>query len=281
MRRLTLLNLIAVLFLAGCFPANSADSGLPEIPSPPAGTDLTPSPTIVWFPPTSTWTPFPTPVASPTVEGRPGLGVETFSDDFSEPKSWQGAKPESDGSNSIIVNRNRLTLAINLPPATLFSLRNDLQLRNFYAEVNVSVNRCEGGDAYGMLFRAAGNQDSYRYVLACNGQLRVERLQAGKVNILQDWLPSGDVPSGAPGEVRLGIWAAGVELRFFLNGRYQFSVIDPVFHNGTLGLFVNAASPSGMNISFSELAVYDVSYVSPTPSATPRKTPTPTRTAKP
>ena len=215
------------------------------------------------------------------METRPGLGDQTFSDDFSDAKPWPGAKPASEGSNNIIVNGNLLTLAVNTPPATLFSLRNDLQLTNFYAAVNVSVNRCAGNDTYGMLFRAAGSQNAYRYVLACNGKLRAERLQAGKVILMQDWLLSGDAPPGAPGQVQLGVWAAGVELRFFLNGRFQFSVIDPVFHNGTLGFFINASSPVGMNIGFSDLTVNAVSYLSPTPTATSTKTPIPTRTPKP
>ncbi len=283
MRRLTFLPLIVILVLAAC-AAPGVDQSPPDltaVASSSALADVAPSATIVWFPPTSTWTPFPTPVASPTLEGLPGLGTETFSDDFSDVKDWQGAKTESDGGNDVIVNRKRLTLAVNIPPAYIFSLRNDLQLTNFYAELLVSVNRCAGSDAYGMLFRAAGNTDSYRYVLACNGQVRVERLQANKVNILQDWLPSGDVPPGAPGEVKLGVWISGVEMRFFLNGHYQFSVIDPVFHNGTLGVFADTANPAGMNISFSNLVVHDVTYVSPTPSATPRKTPTATRTRNP
>jgi hypothetical protein len=280
MRRLTFLLLTAMLALAACLPAGGLGqpgSGSPTVIS----TAATPSATIVWFPPTSTWTPYPTPQATATLEGLPGLGAETFSDDFSDFEAWQGVKAESDGGNNAIINRKRLTLAVNVPPVYLFSLHNALQLTNFYAEVNVNVNRCAGNDAYGMLFRAAGNVDSYRYVLACNGQLRVERMQSSKVNVLQDWLPSGDVPPGAPGQVKLGVWAAGVELRFFLNGHYQFSLVDPVFHNGTLGLFVDAASPGGMNISFSDLIVREVSYVSPTPSSTPSKTPTPSRTPRP
>jgi len=275
--------LLAFFLLTGC--AGMGVGNVSDAPSttPTAAVDLnaSPSPTIVWFPPTATWTPFPTPIVTPTIERRPGLGTQTFSDDFSDPSSWQGAKPQGDGSNSIIVNRNRLTLAVNAPPVSLFSLNNKLQLTNFAAEINVSVNRCAGADAYGMLFRAAGNQNAYRYILACNGKLRVERLQAGKIVILQDWLPSGDAPTGAPATVTLGVWTAGVELRFFLNGRFQLAVVDPVFHNGTLGLYVNSSSPAGMNISFSDLAIYAVSYVSPTPSATPRKTATPTRTPKP
>jgi hypothetical protein len=268
-----------MLALTACLPAG-VDQLTPELP-PVSSSSAVPSATIVWFPPTSTWTPFPTSQASPTLEGLPGLGAQTFSDDFSDPEAWPGAKTESDGGNNAIINRNRLTLAVNAPPVYLFSLNNALQLTNFYAEVDVSVNRCAGNDAYGMLFRAAGNIDSYRYALACNGQVRVERLQANKVNILQDWLPSGDVPPGAPGQVKLGVWVTGVEMRFFLNGHYQFTTIDPVFHNGTLGLFVDAVSSGGMNISFSNLVVRDVSYVSPTPSTTPTKTATPTRTPRP
>jgi hypothetical protein len=280
MRQLTSFLLVAMFALAGCLPAAGAgqfDPGLPTGTASPA----TPLATIVWFPPTSTWTPFPTPQATATLEGLPGLGAEIFSDDFSGPEAWPGAKTEGDGGNNAIINRNRLTLAVNVPPVYLFSLHNKLQLTSFYAEVNVSVNRCEGSDAYGMLFRAAGNVDSYRYVLACDGRVRAERLQSSKVNVLQDWLPSGDVPPGAPGQVKLGVWVSGVELRFFLNGHYQFSVIDPVFHNGTLGLFVDAASPGGMNVSFSNLVVRDVSYVSPTPTTTPTKTATPSRTPRP
>jgi hypothetical protein len=278
MRRLICFLLIAMPVLAAC--ATPPPNLSIVTPSSPAA-DVAATPTIVWFPATATWTPFPTLAVSPTLEGLPGLGAQTLADDFSDLKPWQGAKTQGDGGNDAIVNRNRLTLAVNVSPAYLFSLRNDLQLTNFQAEVNVSVNRCDAADEYGMLFRAAGNANSYRYVLACNGQLRAERLQANQISILQSWLPSGDAPPGAPGQVKLGVWVAGAELRFFLNGRYQFRVLDPVFHNGTLGLFVNAASPAGMNVSFSELVVREVSYVSPTPSATATKTATPTRTPRP
>ena len=87
--------------------------------------------------------------------------------------------------------------------------------------------------------------------------------------------------AGVPGLVKMGVWASGSEMRFFLNGRYQFSVIDPLFRTGSLGFYVNSVSPDGMNINFSNLVVYSVDYVSPTPSLTPSKTPTPTRTPRP
>jgi hypothetical protein len=70
-------------------------------------------------------------------------------------------------------------------------------------------------------------------------------------------------------------------MRFFLNGRYQFSVIDSIFKTGTLGAFASASSPGGMNIGFSNLTVNSVEYVSPTPTATASKTPKPSRTPRP
>ena len=279
MRQLTFFLLTATLLLSACVPTSSVDTTPPSLSA--VSTALSPTATIVWFPPTATWTPFPTTQASATPLPFPGLGVQVFSDDFSDPKNWPDAKPESDGANSLILDRNRLTLALNISPASLVSLQNGLLLRDFYAEMTVSANRCFGPDAYGMLFRAASEAYAYRFVLNCSGQARVDRIRGGEIIPLQDWLPSGDAPPGAPGEVRMGVWAAGVEMRFFLNGRYQFTVIDPVFRNGTLGAFASASSEDGMNISFSNLTVNSVDYISPTPTATASKTPKPTRTPKP
>jgi hypothetical protein len=218
--------------------------------------------------------------ASATAQLLPGLGLQTYRNDFSDLKTWSLAKPQSGGGNSIILDRNLLTLAINVPPATLFSLNNELALTNFYAEVTVSVNRCFGPDTYGLLFRAASGDYTYRFLLNCIGRARVEQARGGRTVPLQDWVPSGDAP-GAPGQVKMGIWAAGVEMRFFLNGRYQFTVIDPFFKNGSLGVYANASSPDGMNIGFSDLTINSVAYVSPTPTATPSKTPLPSRTPRP
>jgi hypothetical protein len=278
MPRLTHFLLIATLVLSACVPASSLNvtpSGLPAV-----STKSSPTATIDWFPATATWTPFPTDEPSATSQPFPGLGPQTFSDDFSDPKNWPNARPEASSANSLILDRNRLTLALNVSPASLSSLQSGLMLRDFYAEVIVSVNRCSIGDSYGMLFRAASEAYAYRFVLNCSGQSRADRIRGGQVFPLQDWLPSGDAPPGAPGEVRLGVWAAGAEMRFFLNKRYQFSILDPVFRNGTLGVFASAASPEGMNVSFSNLTVNSVSYASPTPTATASKTPKPSRTPR-
>ena len=81
---------------------------------------------------------------------------------------------------------------------------------------------------------------------------------------LQKPLPSGDVPPGAPGEVRIGIWAVGAEMRLFLNGRYQFSIREPSFPSGTIGVFVSSAGDTAVIVSFSDLVIQNVDYSLPT-----------------
>jgi hypothetical protein len=270
-----------LLFASACAPVvEQTPPGLPAVTESPAA-PASATPTIAWFPDTRTPTPSPTVFISPTLEPFPGLGQVIFEDDFSDPVYWTNIKDSTEGGNAALLGDNLLTLAINQTPASLFSVRKDLLLGDFYAETLVSLNRCSGDDAYGMLFRSAADLYAYRFILSCNGTLRVERLRGGESLPLADWLPSGDAPSGPPAEIRLGVWAAGSEFRFFVNGRYQLSVFDTLYKSGSLGVFARAASPSGMNVGFSQLTVQAVSYVSPTPTPTASRTPPASRTPRP
>ncbi len=277
--------LIAILgltlpMLIACAPAR--DSTAPASATAiETGTPLqTATATIDWFPATATATAPPQVQATSTPQPLPGLGEQTLADDFSNPSLWLNAKNQGDGGNSIIITNKRLTLAANVSPVFLFTLRPDLLLTSFYAETQAYVNRCEGADAYGLLLRAASRDYAYRFIINCKGETRLERVRGGEVYPLSSWEPSGDIPF-APGQVKLGAWLAGVEMRFFLNDRFQFRVLDPVFKNGSLGMFIDSRSPVGMNIGFENLVISRVDYASPTPTSTPTRTPTPTRTKKP
>ena len=135
---------------------------------------------------------------------------------------------------------------------------------NYYAEITARPSLCRNEDNYGLLVRASAINYYYRFVLACNGTVRAERMSGGTRLVLQQPLPSGDVPPGAPGEVRIGVWAVGKEMRLFLNGRFQFSIIDPSFPSGTLGVFVRSAGNTAAVVSFSDLSIQSVDYVPPT-----------------
>jgi hypothetical protein len=86
---------------------------------------------------------------------------------------------------------------------------------------------------------------------------------------MQPPTPSGDAPPGAPGEVRIGLWAVGDEMRLFLNDRYQFTLTDPVSPAGAFGVFARAAGDTPVSVTFSDFKVYDVDYLPPTSTPIP------------
>jgi hypothetical protein len=264
------------LTLAGC---QSIATQTAE-PAPPTTDTVLPTDTatIVWFPPTDTPKPEPSLTPSPTLDELPGVTGELFSDDFSDPSHWQTT---NSAQVAALVQDNRLTLAVRTPGASIMSLRNEPLLGNFYAEVTATTSLCAGADDYGVVFRTASGMDYYRYALACDGTERVDRIRTGQTSPMQPPVPSGDAPPGSPGEVRIGVWAVNNEFRFFLNGRYQFTVTDPVFSKGTLGFFARSGGQNAVSISFSDLVVSDVAYASPTVTPTASTTPKPTRTPRP
>jgi len=251
---------ILITYLTGC--AGAAEP--PALQQTATNTPL-PSPTIIWFPPTATPNPQTLATLAPTPEQKPGVGAAIFNDDFSSPMLWNTAVSDQ---ATVDVSRNRLTIAAQ-PGIYMLSMRQGVTLSNFYAEITARPSLCKGKDDYGMLVRAPNNVAYYRLALSCDGMARVERVSVGTRAPLQPPTLSGDVPSGAPGEVRIGIWAVGPEMRFFLNDRYQFSVNDRNYPSGALGVFARAAGDTPVTVIFSDLVVYDVSYTPPTKTPHP------------
>jgi hypothetical protein len=271
-------GILLLVFLTSCsglFPVPiSSPKG--TLTATPVLTTETPTPTILWFPPTYTPTIFPTETILSTPEQRPGLGELLFTDSFDNPDLWSTSVASW---ASATVTRNLLILSISGPgPISIPSLRSQPTLGNFYAYATVKLSLCGPTDQFGMIFRAAPGDNHYRFVVRCDGQARFERVLSGSPSPLLDWQPSGDAPKAVPAEVKLGVWADGSEMRFFLNDNYQFSAHDPLMPIGTLGFFAFASGATPITASFSDLSVYSVSYVSPTPALTPSMTPIPMRT---
>lgn len=262
MKVLRILFLLWGLFLVvACLPLDLAE--LTPTPQPTITTTLTP--TIVWFPPSATSTVLAVATQTATPEMNPGIGRVLLSDDFSEDAVWDTAVSDNGSAN---INRNRLILTVQ-PGYYLSSMRREAPLTDFYAEITARPNLCRGEDNYGVIVRGVGSS-FYRFLLNCHGQIWAERISGGtKLGIFKP-VPSGDAP-GAPGEVRIGMWAVGSEMRLFLNGRFQFSIRDPLFPIGAFGVFVRSVGETPVTVTFSDLEVYEVDYTLPTktPIATP------------
>jgi hypothetical protein len=249
--------LLALHFLLGACIAAPL-SGPPATLPPPVET-LTPTPaqtstpTPIWFPPTATFTPFPTQVITPTQDLRPQVGELILSDSFDDPD----LDARETASASIALGKNELSLALTEPDGYLYSLRNDTRLGDFYLEITASPGLCKGSDEYGLLLRVSKALDFYRFGLTCDGQARLDKYVQGKASSPQPPTPSGAVPRGAPSESRLGVWAQGKELRFFVNGEYQFTLSDPALVSGGLGVYARSSGNTAVTISFSDLIVYE------------------------
>lgn len=262
-------------FLMGCM-ALLVSACLPEVetPLPPTVTPtvtLTPTTTatIVWFPPTATYTPMPTRMVEPTQDLRPPLGEVLFEDPFTDKTQWLTSRS---AAGNIAYGNSELTLAVSQPRGMLLSLRKSPTIGNFYLEIDAVPSLCRGADSYGLLLRSESSQDYYRFAASCTGQVRMERVKNGRSVPLQDWMTSGQILPGGMMRVRLGVWALGQDLRVFVNGDYHFSVKDPVFTAGSVGVFARAAGDTPLTVSFSNLVVYGSE-----PAGSPVLLPTATR----
>jgi hypothetical protein len=115
-----------------------------------------------------------------------------------------------------------------------------------------------GLDEYGLLIRYNSPVDFYRFSLSCDGRTRLDKLVGGVASSPQPWLGSTSIPTAAPSFSRLGVWAVGSEMRFFINDEYQFSVKDPVLSRGMIGVFARSGGETAVTVSYSDLVVFQI-----------------------
>lgn len=181
-----------------------------------------------------------------------GIGGILLEDDFSTADMWSlSSRPEG----GVALSKNELTIAIKENKAYIFSVREEPILSDFYLEISASPNLCKGTDEYGLLLRVTDSGDYYRFSLSCDSQVRLDRVVASTASSPQPWLLSGDVPPGAPSISRLGVRAEGNEMRFFVNGQYQFTVTDPMLPRGRIGVFARSTGANAVTINFSNLVI--------------------------
>jgi hypothetical protein len=178
-----------------------------------------------------------------------------LADNFEDGSSWNLTATTS---GSAAVGLNQLTIVLLEPRAYVASLRQDLFLTDFYAEIRVDTSLCAGQDEFGLILRAASPSEFYRFSLTCNGYYRLDRIIGGTASSPQPLTFSSAVPRAAPATIRLGVFAQGSEMRFFINDQYQFSANTSLIPGGTLGVFARSGENSAVTINFSELEIYAV-----------------------
>jgi hypothetical protein len=186
---------------------------------------------------------------------HPGLGELILEDNFTSPSGWPNTE---DNRTRVVVENGRLNLFTDIPGALLLAPRNSPSINDFYVELSASPNLCEENDEYGLMFRINSAGDHYRFTLSCDGRARVERVFNGAVSIPLDWQIFPNVPSVAPSNVTLSVWALGSELRFFVDDSLLFTTNDTVIFVGRVGAFIRARGEGPLTVSFTDLLIYDL-----------------------
>ena len=256
MRWIIRLGLVIVYLaeISACAPVPTPLSSLSvKTVLPPTQTSTA---TIVWFPPTATFTPLPTMTLSitPTVDVRPSYGALILEDDFSKGENWTLGEMSA---GNVALGKNELSLGVSQPPGYLYTMRRGITLDNFYIEITASPSICRGKDEYGLLLRVSPASDFFRFGLNCDGEARLDRYLSGQASSPKPPAPNGVVPPGAPSTSLLAVWAVERDLRFYVNGIFLFSIRDASLPSGGLGLYVRAAGPEEVTVNFSDLKIYE------------------------
>lgn len=213
---------------------------------------VTATATQVWFPPTFTPSPLPQPNFTPTPDLRPNIGELLLEDDLSDETAWP---LNSSGDATVNISEGELHLSLNKGFEYLISMRANPRANNFYAEITASASFCRGADEYGFVVRA-GDDGQYRFALSCDGRAKVDRMLGGSLSRQAGWVQNPVIPGFAPSSVRLGVWARGSQMHFFVNDLYLFSANDTQLYAGTFGVYVHTSGEGDVSVNFSDLQIW-------------------------
>ena len=237
--------------LAACLPV------ITPAPVPTASQTIAPtsSPTVEWFPPTPTIVITPTVELSPTPEIMAELGEIIFKDDFETGEGW--TVPESSRGEINIAN-GEINIIINEPGSFFIGTLEKPDLQDFYAEISASPILCSPRDEYGFLFRVNGRNQFYRFLLNCEGEVRLDSISGESGYILYPWTRSASVPIGAPSVSKLAVLAVDDQIRVYIDGAPQFTVSDRQLQVGSFGVYARSVGDTAVTISFSDFLVREV-----------------------
>ena len=84
------------------------------------------------------------------------------------------------------------------------------------------------------------------------------QVHGGSGVVLEPLLLDPVIPVGFPGQSQLAVWALGEEIRFFVNGKYLFSIEDRIIGEGTLGIYVRTTGENPISVNFSQLSIREL-----------------------
>jgi hypothetical protein len=243
-----LLGMVGVLF-SGC-DATGQDS-IAAIFSPTP--ILSPTPTIVWFPVTSTPELVAMSTTTPNAAVGPVFGSLTFDDAGKISEHWVASQ---EAGGLVTASKDSLGLAVNNPRGSLLTLRKDTNLNDFYFETVMTMGLCRNDDTAGVVFRTVDAQNYYVFLVNCQGRIALERVLKGSPAMLSDWSLTNQAQPGLTQPLKIGVWARGSTIKIYLNDQLQYEVVNSAYYSGGIGFFAQASGDTSVSVNFSEIKAF-------------------------
>ncbi len=98
------------------------------------------------------------------------------------------------------------------------------------------------------------NGDGYLFLIQGTGRFAIMRARGRTITPLVDWTGNGAIQTGAASN-RIRVICAGTYLALYVNGQFMADTSDDTYKEGQVALTAAAASRTGVNVSFDNLAV--------------------------
>lgn len=255
--------IILAAITAACGPVQAT----PTLPAPTATATSTPTFAFPTIPPTSTFTPAPSPTAGPPLVEE--LGEPLYSTEFLTTGGWDLGS-DLTGATSII--EGALSLVINQPNSLRLALSPAPPVGDFYLQAYLRPHVCSDEDEFGLVFRHQPDGDHYRVSLSCAGGVRVRRVVRGaQRSLVPDLENSAAVFAGPLAENKLAILAVGREFQVLINDIQVLQARDAELVSGAVGIAVESDDRGQTTILVERLSLYPAGQ-----TALPPATSTPT-----
>jgi len=245
---------------------HSSCAATPSALPTPTASPTTPPTSTVAFPtlvPSPTWTAAAS--ATPTPDPGVVLGSLLLHDAFDDPSAWRLVTTSTGGA---AIADGRLTLAVHAPRGYHSARRPEPEAGDFFAEVDVVTVVCNPGDEFGLTARGDGLGQEYRFLLGCDGTVRMSRVLEEGSRGLTLRVETTALRPGAPAHNHLAVWARGLDLKMYLNGVEVLTARDAALDRGGFGLLIRAGSAGQLTVSFDNLIVHALAPARPTATTT-------------
>jgi hypothetical protein len=211
--------------------------------------------------PTDSGTPTVTPTITPTyIAGDPrgSLGAPDWIDLFDKGAEWP--LYEDDHVRFEIKDGKMKMTAFN-PDYYNGWILTSVKTDDLYIEAPMKVDACSERDSYGLVFRSIRGDkgwEGYLFGITCDGQSILRYWDGEKMAKLSNYTPNTAIIPGSNQANRVGAWAEGGTLKFYVNGVEVAQVFDDTYTDGLFGVYIGSGSTPDLTVHLDEYAYWSL-----------------------